>query len=154
MVRRSRPVPDPDRPGQFLPNRAKQKAGLNRSCYRQGWSMWLQRLEQKAVASGVKVVRVAAAHTSQTCRACGHVAAENRESQADFHCACCGQEQNADLNAAHNILARAIVLARTPGQGANHTRNDGTVVALHQSSLKRNAAGTSQTGSEPANVAA
>ncbi len=29
MVRRAKPVPDPDNPGQFLPNGAAAKTGLN-----------------------------------------------------------------------------------------------------------------------------
>ena len=31
MVRRSKPVPDPDNPGQYLANGARAKSGLNRS---------------------------------------------------------------------------------------------------------------------------
>ena len=45
-------------------------------------------------------------YTSQTCAACGHVDRENRKSQADFHCIQCGHQDNADVNAAKNILAR------------------------------------------------
>jgi putative transposase len=118
MVRRPAPKPDRDQPGAFLRNGAAAKSALNRAIHQQGWSLWLRRLEQKAQASGVQIVRVAARHTSQTCRACGHVAAGNRESQADFRCLNCEHEQNADINAAHNILARALTLAPTPGQGA------------------------------------
>lgn len=125
MVRRPRPVPDPDREGVFLPNRAAQKSGLNRSIHQQGWSQWLQRLEAKAVASGVQVVRVPAAHTSDGCRKCGHQAAGNRESQAVFHCQACGHVQHADIHAAENILAQALMLAPTPGQEANQP--DGSV---------------------------
>jgi transposase len=119
MVRRPRPKPDPEQTGAFLPNGAAAKSGLNRVIYEQGWSLWLRRLEEKATASGVSVVRVDPRFTSQTCRTCGHVAPENRENQADFRCVACGHEQNADLNAAHNILARAVMLAPTPGQGAS-----------------------------------
>ncbi len=32
-------------------------------------------------------------------------ATENRQSQAIFHCTSCGHRENADLNAARNILA-------------------------------------------------
>ena len=64
------------------------------------------------------VVKVNPAFTFQTCRACGHVARENRESQAAFSCVACGHENHADLNAAANILARGIAsLAPNPGHG-------------------------------------
>ena len=42
---------------------------------------------------------------SRRCRACGHVAAENRKSQAVFGCVACGHVAHADVNAALNILA-------------------------------------------------
>nr|WP_238350608.1 transposase [Kribbella shirazensis] len=50
-----------------------------------------------------RVEKVNPAYTSQTCSACGHVAAENRESQAVFRCVACRHEANADVNAAINI---------------------------------------------------
>ena len=119
MVRRPAPRPATDQPGAFERNGAAAKAGLNRSIHAQAWSLWLQRVEQKAVASGVLVELVDARNTSRRCPACGHVAAENRKSQAVFHCVTCGHENNADINAAQNILARALNgLALTPGPGA------------------------------------
>ena len=65
----------------------------------------------------MRVVKVQPAHTSDGCRVCGHEAAENRESQAVFRCLNCGHTGHADLEAAHNILARALGLAPTPGHG-------------------------------------
>jgi transposase len=119
MVRRPRPKPDPEAPGAFLPNGAAAKSGLNRSIHAQGWSIWLARLRDKAQASGVHIAEVDARHTSQQCRACGHIAAANRESQAVFCCESCGYQAHADRNAAENILARALTLAPTPGSGAS-----------------------------------
>ncbi|MDA8317661.1 MAG: transposase [Actinomycetota bacterium] len=118
MTRTPKPKPDPDRPGAFLPNGARSKAGLNRAILDQGWGRFLRRLEDKAAASGVIVVRVDPAYTSQTCAHCGHVARESRESQAAFSCVACGHKANADINAARNILARGLALVPTPGQGA------------------------------------
>ena len=117
MVRRPAAKPDPERAGAFLANGARAKAGLNRSIHAQGWSRWRRRLEEKAEASGVRVVKVQPAHTSDGCRVCGHEAAENRESRAVFRCLNCGHIGHADLEAAHNILARALGLAPTPGHG-------------------------------------
>ena len=113
-----KPKPDPETPGAFLPNGRAAKAGLNRAILSQGWGRFLRRLDDKATASGVAVLRVDPAYTSQQCRACGHVAKENRESQAVFSCVACGHENHADRNAAENILARGLFLAPTPGQGA------------------------------------
>lgn len=45
------------------------------------------------------------AYTSQRCHQCGHTAKKNRESQAVFRCVNCGYTDNADINAARNILA-------------------------------------------------
>lgn len=78
----------------------RQKAGLNRGILAQGWGLLVRRLEQKAPG---RVEKIRAAYTSQTCSACGHVASENRESQAVFRCVACWHEANADVNAAINI---------------------------------------------------
>ncbi|MFL6217217.1 MAG: zinc ribbon domain-containing protein, partial [Actinomycetes bacterium] len=50
------------------------------------------------------------AYTSQRCSACGHVAPENRESQA-FRCVACGHQGHADVNAALNIAVGHAVTA-------------------------------------------
>ena len=57
------------------------------------------------------------AFTSQQCRQCGHIAQENRESQAIFHYVQCGHQAHADINAARNIRARGISLGPSPGRG-------------------------------------
>ena len=94
-----------ERPGR----RVRQKAGLNRAILAQGWSLFLARLEHKARG---RVRRVDPKQTSQRCSACGHVATENRESQAAFRCVACGFACNADLNAARNIAVGQTVTAR------------------------------------------
>ena len=58
MVRRPKPVPDPDEPGAFLPNRARAKAGLNRGILASCWGLLATRTEQKAAASGAVVIYV------------------------------------------------------------------------------------------------
>ncbi len=84
----------------------RAKAGLNRTILRNGWSMARSMLEYKAAWSGVMLVAVPPAYTSRACSACGHTAAENRKTQAAFHCVACGHAENADRNAAKNILRR------------------------------------------------
>ncbi|MDT3442518.1 MULTISPECIES: RNA-guided endonuclease TnpB family protein [unclassified Pseudofrankia] len=87
----------------------RQKAGLNRSILANGWGLLVQRLEQKAPG---RIEKVNPAYTSQRCSACGHVAAESRESQATFRCVACGHEDNGDVNAAKNIARGHRVAAR------------------------------------------
>ena len=113
MTRKPKPKPDPAKLGQYLHNGAKAKAGLNRSILSNNWSRLMKRLKDKMDANGGNLVIAPAAYTSQTCHQCGHVASENRDSQAVFKCVECGHKANADVNAAMNILSRA--LAKTGG---------------------------------------
>lgn len=119
MVRKPKPKPDPDKPGAFLRNRARAKAGLNRGILASAWGTLATRTQQKAEASGAAVVYVDPRFTSQQCRACGHTAKDNRESQAVFLCVSCGHSDHADANAARNVLARGLALtgvsAQAPG---------------------------------------
>jgi putative transposase len=120
MVRKPKPKPDPDQPGAFLPNGAHAKAGLNRGILSSCWGLLAQRTEQKAMASGAAVVYVNPGFTSQQCRACGHTAKENRDSQAFFRCASCGHEDHADASAARNILARGLAASAVPAHAPGH----------------------------------
>ena len=52
-----------------------------------------------------ELIAVNPAYTSRTCSACGAVEPGSRRSQAEFRCVACGHAQNADINAARNILA-------------------------------------------------
>jgi putative transposase len=92
------------RPGKCV----KQKRGLNRTILRQGWGLARRMLEYKGARRGVCVVAVAAAFTSQTCEACGHVDRANRRTRSAFACVACGHHDQADWNAAKNILAKAL----------------------------------------------
>lgn len=116
MVRKPKPKPDPDRPGAFLPNRSRQKAGLNRGILASCWGLLATRTEQKAAASGAVVIYVDPRHSSQQCRQCGHIASSSRESQAVFRCVACGHEDHADVNAAKNVLARGLACSAVPAQ--------------------------------------
>jgi transposase len=87
----------------------RAKAGLNREILASGWGRLIRRLEQKA--SG-RIEKINPAYTSQRCSACGHVAGENRKSQAVFACIACRYRCHADVNAARNIAAGHAVTAR------------------------------------------
>jgi len=97
-----------------------QKRGLNRAIRHQAWGRLVARLDHKAAG---RLERVPAAYTSQRCSACGHIAPENRKSQAVFACvACKAGPCNADVNAARNIAAGRAVPAQgdlAAGRSAN-----------------------------------
>ncbi len=86
------------RPG----SRVRAKARLNRGILDTGWGGLRDKLAYKVA----DLIEVDPAYTSQTCSHCGHVAKDNRRSQASFECRACGRYGNADINAALNILAR------------------------------------------------
>jgi transposase len=87
----------------------RAKASLNREILASGWGILVRRLEQKAPG---RVEKINPMFTSQRCSACGHVAAENRKSQAVFACTACYYTCNSDVNAAKNIAAGHAVTAR------------------------------------------
>ncbi len=97
-----------EKPGKNV----KAKSGLNRVILDAAPSMFLDKLEYKAAWQGKTFVKVNPKHSSQTCSSCGHVDKNNRRSQAIFVCTSCGHQDNADVNAAKNILARALASVR------------------------------------------
>lgn len=107
----------------------RQKAGLNRSLARSSFGMLRSMLEYKATASGVLAIPVDPKNTSRKCSRCHHTARENRESQAVFRCVECGHTANADLNAAENILQRAMnqLLVAVTQDGPGHAPAGDTI---------------------------
>ena len=77
----------------------KQKSGLNRQILASAWGTLEMCLNYKMEAR-----KVNPAYTSQTCHQCGHVDKDSRK-QTDFKCTACGHADDADVNAALNILA-------------------------------------------------
>ncbi|WP_245956647.1 RNA-guided endonuclease InsQ/TnpB family protein [Nonomuraea fuscirosea] len=104
------PAPKPDGEGGYLPNRAAAKAGLNNSILDAGWGVFLGILAHKAESAGRELISVDPRNTSRTCAPCGHVAKENRATQAEFACTACGHTAHADVNAAINILGAGLAL--------------------------------------------
>ena len=84
------------------------KKELNRRILGAAWSSMRFMLAYKAERSGGRLEAVDPAFTSQACAECGHVASENRKTQAKFKCVACGHADHADANAARNIRARGI----------------------------------------------
>lgn len=94
---------DLENPGKMV----KQKSGLNRSLLDVGIGEFFRQLEYKSDWYGRDFLKVDPKYTSQTCSSCGYRSKENRKSQSRFECNNCGHKENADINAAKNILARA-----------------------------------------------
>jgi len=88
MMARPKAKPDPENAGQFLPNGASAKAGLNKSI--------------KAARAFRRVVAVPAAYTSQTCSGCGNIVKKTLDERR-HRCLECGLELDRDINAAINI---------------------------------------------------
>lgn len=86
-------------------SRVAQKAGLNRSILDKGWHAFELALHNVARRTGCRIIAVPAPYTSQRCSTCRTVDPESRESQAMYRCTTCGHEENADVNAAKNVLA-------------------------------------------------
>ena len=62
-------------------------------------------LEYKQLWNGGQVLAVDPKNTSKKCSKCEFVHKDNRKTQEKFECISCGYTENADLNAAKNILA-------------------------------------------------
>lgn len=110
MLRRAKPLADPQNPGQFLPNGARAKSGLNRSISDAGWGQFVSILRAKAEDAGRAWIEVDPRHTSDRCEKCGYAAAENRVTQAEFECQRCAHRAPADEHAARNILRAGLAL--------------------------------------------
>lgn len=102
-----------------------QKSGLNRENLNVGYYEYRRQLAYKCPKHGTELVIIPAPYTSQRCSSCGAVdpASRNRKID-DFICTSCGHTQNADHNAARNIL-----FLGTSGDVANprKTRKPGKV---------------------------
>ena len=104
MTRRPAPKPAPDRPGAYLPNGARAKAGLNRSASDAGWAALVRLLEEKAERHGRTVVKVGRWFpSSQICSACGVKDGPKPLNVRQWTCAACGVRHDRDVNAARNI---------------------------------------------------
>jgi IS605 OrfB family transposase len=114
-------------PGKMV----KQKSGLNREILDQAWYEFCRQLEYKSKWIGGMYVQVDPKYTSQRCsvKSCGHKAKENRENQAKFLCKKCGHEENADINAAKNILAAGLAVYACGGESLDSPKKQEPLAA-------------------------
>lgn len=101
MTHRPKPKQD-EETGQYLPNGAAAKAGLNKSILDAGWYQFQQYCTYKAVEAGRSVLFVTPNYTSQICSGCGQI--RKKELSERWHSCECGAELDRDHNAAINIL--------------------------------------------------
>lgn len=96
--------PDPENPGQFLPNGASKKAGLNRSILDAAPSMLIGMLKTKAVeaASVFAMADTKKLKPTQRCHRCGNIV--KKELSERTHRCFCGCACGRDENAAKTIL--------------------------------------------------
>lgn len=100
----------------------KAKAGLNRSILNRGCGYLKQQLKYKTEWKGGTLVEVNPKYTSQKCSVCGFTSPDNRKTQKNFVCLECGHTENADMNAAKNILAEGqSVTARAKSKNLGNT---------------------------------
>lgn len=76
------------------------------------WSNFFSMLSYKSDIYEKDFLKINPKYTSQKCNICGHISKENRLTQSNFVCVSCGHQQNADLNAAKNILGDGIAFKR------------------------------------------
>jgi IS605 OrfB family transposase len=97
----------------------KQRHRLGRTTRRllSAWAYgyWLERLRQACEWNRVSFRSVPPAYTSQRCSRCGHTEQGNRLRSEVFRCRACGYTDDADVNAARNILSRFLTGAYGPG---------------------------------------
>ena len=89
-----------DQPGKQV----QAKSGLNKAILDQGWFEFRRQLAYKISWRGGHLIAASPRNTSRTCPACGHVSADNRQTQARFACVECGYENHADMVGAINVL--------------------------------------------------
>jgi IS605 OrfB family transposase len=92
-----------------LNNKTKLKRRLSKNMRRSlgiwNYRYWLMRVESNCQIRCSSFRTVAPQYTSQRCYICGHTERGNRDGEK-FECRSCGHIDNADVNAAKNILLR------------------------------------------------
>jgi putative transposase len=103
LVQRPKPKKD-ETTGQYLPNGAAAKGGLNKSILDAGWGMFMQFSTSKAQEAGRTLLKVNPLYTSHICSECGTV--RKKDLSERWHSCDCGAERDRDVNAAITILVR------------------------------------------------
>ena len=116
------PKPKQNEKGQYVSNKRKAKAGLNRELLSKGLAKTIEFLEYKANKYGKIVVKVSPHYSSQECAKCGHTHPDNRKTQSEFCCLLCANQDNADNNAAKVIAKRGVQFLLSKPKAKTRTR--------------------------------
>lgn len=115
MTRKPKPKPGED--GEFLPNGAASKAGLNKAILDVAWGALFTAITSAAVYTGTKVVAVKPHNTTQRCSSCGCLPQTKvLLSQRTYRCSVCGLVLDRDWNAALNIRAEGLIVSASPSE--------------------------------------
>lgn len=101
LIRRPKPKQEKET-GQYLPNGAAAKGGLNKSIADAGWGMFTDMLQVKAAWAGREVLFVNPFKTSQICPNCEN--ARQKDLSERWHSCECGCELDRDTASAKVIL--------------------------------------------------
>ncbi len=101
MIRRPKPKQD-ETTGEYLPNGASAKSGLNKSIADAGWGRFFEFLHYKAEELCKRVISIPPHYTSRICSSCGMLVKKSLSTRT--HRCECGFVANRDYNAALNIL--------------------------------------------------
>jgi putative transposase len=121
-----KPKPKPGGIGRYERNGAAAKAGLNKSVLDAGFGEFRRQLEYKCERYGRTLIVVNRWYpSSKTCSACGHLVESLSLKTRHWTCPACDARHDRDYNAAKNILAAGLAVARTPlgdacGAGVSH----------------------------------
>ena len=77
---------------------------LRKSISDVSWNSLIEKLKYKAEMYDKVLIQINPAYTSQRCNHCGYISRKNRTTQIKFLCKECSHSDNADINAAKNIL--------------------------------------------------
>ena len=121
MSKRPKPKQD-ETSGQYLPNGASAKAGLNKSILDAGWGQFQQICESKAACAGSRVLFVSPKYTSQMCSGCGAIV--QKELEERWHSCSCGCSLDRDHNAAKNILQLGLQALETESRARTERSGD------------------------------
>jgi putative transposase len=90
-----------DKP-KFVSNKKAHKA-RTKTMLNTGYYEIIRQMAYKTEWYGKNLEQVDPKNTSKMCNNCGHISNDNRKTQDKFKCVKCGNEDNADFNAAKNI---------------------------------------------------
>ena len=97
----------------------RAKAGMNRQMLDKSFGGLRNKIAYKAEALGGTFITAPYAYTSQSCNNCAEADENSRQSTAQFKCVHCGHEDDAQSNAAKNVLAVALKIKADPEAAKN-----------------------------------